>query len=275
MAIRSATMSGLPDPALRAEARRLYGADAVGYETGRPDYPERVFELLASRCGLGAGIDIVEIGPGTGRVTARLAALGCKVVAIEPDPGLAAYLRDSELASNIELVEGSFEDVELPEERFDLAVAAMSFHWVVQEIGFPKVRRILRPGGWVALWWTVFGDRSRDDPFHDAARSVIDEALGPGGNADRLPLELDVAAWMQRLSRLGRLHDIDAELINWTARFHVDELRAFYGSMIAIRRLPGRERERLLDALESVASSEFGGVVNRPFVTAIYTARRS
>ena len=36
----------LPGAEQRAEARRVYGLDPVGYETGRPDYPARVLDVL-------------------------------------------------------------------------------------------------------------------------------------------------------------------------------------------------------------------------------------
>ena len=57
---------------LRQQARTIYGRDAQGYDTGRPDYPAEVYEILAARCGLRAGASVVEIGPGTGLVTRRL-----------------------------------------------------------------------------------------------------------------------------------------------------------------------------------------------------------
>lgn len=39
-------------------------------------------------------------------------------------------------------------------------------------------------------------------------------------------------------------------------------------------RLPADERERLLDAIALVAEHAFGVVVERPLLTALYTARR-
>ena len=34
---------------------------------------------------------------------------------------------------------------------FDAIVAASSWHWVEQSVGWPKARKVLRPGGWMAL----------------------------------------------------------------------------------------------------------------------------
>ncbi len=120
----------LPDDHQRAEARRLYGADPVGYEAGRPDYPERVFGVLTARCGLDGSSTVVEIGAGTGSVARRLTALGARVLAIEPDHALAAYLRESMDSTRVDVLESSFEDAPIGEGRYDIAVAAMSFHWV-------------------------------------------------------------------------------------------------------------------------------------------------
>src|SRR5437870_3573494 len=133
----SAREAALPPSWLRAEARRLYGSDPVAYEAGRPEYPERVYTVLVERCGLGSGRCVLEIGPGTGRVTQHALELGAEVVAVEPDATLAAYLSERFAGKDLEVVIGSFEDAPLADDGFDLALSAMSFHWVDQEIGLP------------------------------------------------------------------------------------------------------------------------------------------
>jgi SAM-dependent methyltransferase len=160
----------------------------------------------------------------------------------------------------------SFEDADLPVATFDAVIAAMSFHWVDQGVGLAKLGRVLRPGGWAASWWTVFGDPDRDDPFRDATAHV----LAPTSAG----FELDIEARCADLGRGARLVDVGAEAIRWTARLDTVRLRALYASMIAVRSQPERERRRVLDAVVDIAEREFGGVIERPFVTVLYTARR-
>ena len=265
------TRRPLPDGDLRFDARRLFGRDPRGYDKGRPDYPERVYDVLVERCGLRAGASVLEIGPGTGRVTRRLAGLGARVVAIEPDPVLAARLRALD-GSVAEVIDGTFEEIALPQERFDLAVGAMSFHWVDPSIGLPKIGQAVRRGGFVALWWTSYGDESRPDPFDEAISPAVRRFIPDDAGAP--PIELDVAWWKNGLAAQAGLVDVAAELIPWTARFDIDSLAAFYGSMIAVRRLAADARRELLATITSVAEGEFGGTVERPFVTAVYTGRR-
>ncbi|MGH9032851.1 MAG: class I SAM-dependent methyltransferase [Acidimicrobiia bacterium] len=258
---------------LRTEARRLYGVDPEGYDAGRPDYPERVYELLVARCGVGPGTEALEIGAGTGRVTRRLTDLGAAVTAVEPDPGSAEHLATVMEGRPVEVVVGSFEDAPVVDDAFDVAIAATSFHWVDQDVGLTKLARVVRPGGWAALWWTVFGDPDRPDPFHDATKARLKED-DVVTSLDQPQFELHVDGRTRDLANRAGLVDVEAELVRWTLRLDLDAVRALYASMIRVRRLPPDERARLLDDVAAVAAGEFGGAVERPVVTAIYTARR-
>ncbi len=56
----------------------------------------------------------MEVGSSTGMVTRRLLAAGADVVAVEPDPGLAAHLGDVLPHPDLTIVTSSFEEVGLP-----------------------------------------------------------------------------------------------------------------------------------------------------------------
>jgi protein-L-isoaspartate O-methyltransferase len=78
----------------RSAGRRTFGDDPEGYDQARPDYPRELFARLAERCGLLPGARVFEIGAGSGLATRALLAAGAGgLLAIEPDPRLADYLR--------------------------------------------------------------------------------------------------------------------------------------------------------------------------------------
>ncbi|MBI5710294.1 MAG: ribosomal RNA small subunit methyltransferase A [Candidatus Eisenbacteria bacterium] len=79
---------------------------------------EELAERIVEHCRLRDDDVAVEIGPGAGALTGRIAARVRRVIAVEKDAGLAAFLREElgELG-RVEIVEGDFLE-------FDLAAAA-------------------------------------------------------------------------------------------------------------------------------------------------------
>lgn len=268
-------MSDDGDDELRSR-RGLFAHDVDSYEAGRPHYPERVYELLATRAGLARGTRIVEIGPGSGQVTARLLDLGASVVAVELGAAFVDRLRLKFAGRPLEVVHGAFERVALAPASADLVVAATAFHWIPADAGLDRAAAVLRPGGSLALWWTVFGDSTRPDPFHDALLPVLarvaPEVVEPADAAT--PHALDVPARVGEIAATGRFDAVEHELIRWVGRHTSDELRALFASFSPWLALPPPRRAAALDALEALARDEFGGIVERPYVTAVYWARR-
>jgi SAM-dependent methyltransferase len=272
---------------LAVPARHLFGTDPEGYAAGRPEYPERVYELLVNRCGLAEGARVLEIGPGPGLVTRHLLAVGAQVAAVEPDAALASHLEATLGGEELRVLRNTFEQADLPDDGFDLVVAGTSFHWVDPAVGWLKLGRVVKPGGWAAIWWTIFGDRSRPDPFHDATKRLVDEAIAAHTPSDpsataRTPanrgstmFELDIEQRRLDLRERAGMQRVEGELVRWTGRMSTTEVRAFYGSTIRILRLPAESREPLLNAVAQAAEDQFGGIVERPFVTSIYTGQRA
>ena len=159
---------------LRREGRSAFGSDPRGYLRYRIPYPPRVFEILESSCGLKAGARVFEVGPGPGVASRELLRRGADpLYAIEPDPRLARYLGGTLTPRRrVRVVRATFEDAALPEGSFDLGVAATSFHWVHGRVGLPKVARLLRPGGWWAMWWNRHGDPDRRGQFFHAIQPL-------------------------------------------------------------------------------------------------------
>jgi SAM-dependent methyltransferase len=257
------------------EGRRLFGSDPAAYDRARPGHAERVYEVLVERCGLGPGTAVVEVGPGTGQATRRLLELGADpVVVVEPDPALAAYL-SSVTDGRPEVRIAPLEEADVPAEAFDLAVAASSFHWVEERVGLSKLLAALRPGGWVALWWTLFGEEGRKDAFIEATSPLLEGLdLSPTrGVEGRAPHALDTKARLTALRATG-FADRKHELARWEASWDTAGIRALYGTFSPIARLDDRRREEILDEIARIAEADFGGSVQRTLLTSLLTARK-
>ncbi len=261
------------EPFARDEGRDVFGKAAATYAAARPDYPERVYDILRDRCRLGTTSHVLEVGAGSGEATRRLLETGAHVVALEPNEALAEQLSANlKVAQGLERVVSTFEDAELAPSSFDLVVAATSFHWLDPEQALPKIATILRPAGWLALWWNVFGDPEKPDPFHEATEPFLrDLAPSPLMGTGGIPYPLDVAARTSDLERHG-FRDVEHEAEHWTLRLDATQTRRLYETYSNIARLPDPQMEMTLDQIERIAHVEFGGRVERQMVTPIYTA---
>jgi SAM-dependent methyltransferase len=97
-----------------------------------------------------AGKDVIELGCGTAYVSAWLARRGARVVGIDITPAQLETARrmQAEFGLEFELIEGSAEEVPLPDASFDLAVSEYGASiWCDPYKWIPEAARLLRPGG--------------------------------------------------------------------------------------------------------------------------------
>ena len=261
-------------PIDQAEGRRLFGLDPAGYDAARPGHAERVYEVLVQRCGLRPGTAVLEIGPGTGQATRRLLELGARpLVAVEPNEQLSLHL-EAAFGDRVEVRRTTLEDARLSRARFDLATAASSFHWIDETAGLRVIHAELRPGGWIALWWTLFGDGLEPDAFIRATSPLLEglDSSPTKGEKGRPRHALDREARVAALDGAGFV-EVEHELADWEASWDSAGIRALYGSFSPILRLDIDRRTAILDEIARIAEQDFGGRVSRKLTTSLYTAR--
>ncbi|NXY97768.1 class I SAM-dependent methyltransferase [Streptomyces sp. BR123] len=241
-----------PDP--RSRARAFDGAAAL-YAAYRPGYPGGLFDAVEELAGRPLrGARVADIGAGTGVGTALLHTRGARVLAVEPGGGMAAEFRRAH--PHIPLVSGDGNRLPLAGSAFDLLTYAQAWHWTDPVRAVPEARRVLRPGGALALWWNdpdtavdwIAGQEARIRGFFHA-----DVALSRA-----LPAEL---AFATRAVRWSRRIPLEAHLANL----------ASHSPFLVVG--PDRTRE-FVDAERALLDPLFpDGTVEERYVTTLSLAR--
>jgi SAM-dependent methyltransferase len=138
------------------QRRQWYSPAAEAYQQCRPRYPQAVIDRVVEITQLSAASTLLEVGCGPAIATPAFAALGCRMVCVEPNPDFFRLAHQTcEPYPNVELQNCSFEEWPLQPQRFDAVLAASSFHWIPPDIGYPKAAQALRSGGQIILLWNI------------------------------------------------------------------------------------------------------------------------
>lgn len=137
----------------RQDRSLSFGSQAAAYERGRPSYPPESIDWLLPG---GAG-DVLDLGAGTGKLTARLVERGLAVVAVDPIAEMLEVL-GAALPDTPALL-GTAEQIPLPDNSVDAVLVAQAWHWFDPERAIEEVVRVLRPGGRLGLVWNTRDER--------------------------------------------------------------------------------------------------------------------
>ncbi|GAA2820428.1 class I SAM-dependent methyltransferase [Kribbella solani] len=138
--------SGLRGASFGARATS-FGEVAAAYELGRPTFP---VEALTWILGPGRGLQVLDLGAGTGKLAAVAAGLGHHVIAVDPSPEMLDVCRRR---PGVDTMVGTAESIPLAHASVDAVIVGQAFHWFDHARALPEIARVLRPNGVLGLLW--------------------------------------------------------------------------------------------------------------------------
>jgi len=154
---------------------KSFGIAAHDYDRYRPSYPAEAIDYVLDALNGLAPQRILDLGAGTGKLTASLIGRAPEVIAVEPDEAMLAVLARSIPAASTSV--GSAESIPLPDASVDAIFVGQAFHWFPRPAADVELARVLKPGGVLGLVWN-FPDRNVEwvPKIYDATRG---ESLTP------------------------------------------------------------------------------------------------
>jgi SAM-dependent methyltransferase len=224
----------MPSVSIDSHARH-YDHAADAYERGRPEYPPEAVAHVLQEFRIGPASTVLDLAAGTGKFTRQLVPSGARVVAVEPVAGMRAKL--TEQVPGVTPLEGTAEAIPLPDGTVDAVTVAQAFHWFQGTEALAEIRRVLRPGGGLALIWNV-----RDESV-DWVRRLSDLMDPHGGGAPRYHTGL----WRQPFAYPNGFTPLRVVRFPFAHEGTPDQIVDRAGSTSFVAGLPDAERKRLLD----------------------------
>ncbi len=216
---------------------------AEEYDTGRPDYPEGLYDALGPL----AGQLVLDVGAGTGIATRQLLGRGASVSAV--DPGRAVLARAAQRTAGLRAVVADGAMLPVRDGAVDLICFAQAWHWLDPATRCLEARRVLRKGGRWAGWWShAWAD---DEPWFDGYWSLI-EASCPGTHRGQRATD-----WGATVAESGLFDLGERVVVPWERRISVDGWMTDQASHSYVAALPEPDRDRLLRSLRRVVDERF------------------
>ena len=200
-----------------------FSRQSSAYSRYRPGYPARLIEYVAREA---PHTNLaVDCATGNGQAAASLAEYFTAVVAID---GSFGQLARAVSRNNLHYVATLAEQLPLPDASAALVTAAQAAHWFDFERFYRECRRVLVPGGVVAVW--TYGRLRVDESVDAAVDRFYSDKLGRFWPAERRHVD-------QAYRNLPfPLRDRPTPDFSMQARWSIDEMIGYLGTWSAVQR---------------------------------------
>ena len=237
-------MRSFADVQLHPLAQQFAGV-ADAYERGRPEYAPAVVGAFAAELGIVAGDPVLDLGAGTGKLTRALVAFGFEVTAVEPQ----APLRER-LVAHVgpeRARDGVAEAIPLDNGSVAAATIADAFHWFDRPRALAELRRVLAPGGAIALFNTA-PDWSGASWAHELGQLVATSRQQEHPHFDGRP-------WQAYVREDGGFDEPYEIRVTTFSKADPEGILAHMASMSWIAALPDPERIQILAEMRAIVEA--------------------
>lgn len=251
---------------------KMFDQMADYYDKFRPSYPLDVVDTIIQNSGVNSNSYLLEIGAGSGKATELFAARNLNICCIEPgqnlvDTGTKKFANNS----RVKFITARFEEYDVSQQQYDVIYSAQAFHWVPQPVGYDKCAMALKDKGYLALIWNMYitYDNNLD-------RELLEISSRYGGFTDFLSIdgcEKRIASICSGIENSRLFHSPSVYRFPWSQEYTADEYFGFVLTSNSFVQRTDEEKQRAYQDITALASKH-GGVINRPYICALYIAQK-
>lgn len=164
-----------------------WGRTSSDYAKFRDIYPQEFYQKIADRGLCVRGQRVLDLGTGTGVLPRNMYSYGADWVGTDISENQIAQAKKLSEGMDIEYRVTSAEDIDFPDNSFDVITACQCFWYFKHEQLIPVLRRILKPGGkilvlymaWLPFEDTIAGESEKLVLKYSPAWSGAGETLHP------------------------------------------------------------------------------------------------
>ncbi|MBV8887649.1 MAG: class I SAM-dependent methyltransferase [Chroococcidiopsidaceae cyanobacterium CP_BM_RX_35] len=256
------------------QRKRWYSPAAEAYNKTRPRYPEKLIQRVVEIAQLSSNSKILEVGCGPGTATVALAQYGFSMICVEPNPDFYQLVQQN-CASypNVEIQNTSFEEWILETEKFDLVLAASSFHWIPLEVGYLKAANALRADGQLILLWNM-ELQPRYEVYQDLSEVYKVHAPSLARYEEREDQEESLRWLGQVVIDSGKFKELVSEQFECEVTYSVKDYLMLLSTYSPYLKLDSQSRDALFAGLREKIEQNYGGSLELSYLSAFHIARK-
>lgn len=233
------------EKAMSATYKDHFSGHAAEYQKFRPTYPDEMFAYFSS---LTPRHEFAwDVATGNGQAAVSLARWYEQVIATDASE---KQIASAQHVNNVSYQVSAAEKTPLPDNTIDLVTVAQALHWFDTALFFEEARRVMKPGGIIAVW---FYKMLSVTPAIDAVvETLYHDLVGDFWPEERQYIENDYA------DIVFPFKQITSPTFTMCARWNLSALRGYLSTWSAVQKYRAAHGSNPLEIISDQLTKTWG-----------------
>ena len=251
----------------------IFDEDAHLYDEMRPKYPQELINDIINISGIPEKGSKLEVGCGTGQATLPFASSGYQMTCLDIGENLIKVAKRNLVEYKVNFYVTSFEEW-VPLERYDLLISATAFHWIDPVERYQIAYQVLNDDGWMALFWNKHPTPYTG--FFVDVQKIYNEIVPEWRNPNEGPTTEEwIHEQIREIQESNLFGDVLVNKYPFTVKFTSKDYIKLLNTFSDHRSLEKKQQQRLYAGIEELIKNEYGGFIDRPYLSVLFMSKKN